>query len=85
MALWKDQSPSKTVLSFRQDGVIYEIEMRDVPTIDLPYRLTVGNLFCFKSSQWFMTLSGPCLLANKLVNAETDKERRQIVDKEFGL
>jgi hypothetical protein len=85
MALWKDQSPSTTILSFRQDGVIYELERcepEDTVT-GLHYRLTLGNLFTFKSSRRFASFTNVVNLAHRIANADTDKQRQAIVDKEF--
>src|SRR6185295_18363188 len=85
MALWKNQSPSTTILSFRQDGVIYELERCEPEdtVLGLHYRLTLGNLFTFKSSKRYSSLSAIATLAHRIANADTDKQRQAIVAKEF--
>jgi hypothetical protein len=79
MALWKSQTPSTTLLSFRQDGVIYEVEW--IGSED--YRLSIGNLFTFRSSKSYASLTAIVQLANRIANADSDKQRKAIVDKEF--
>jgi hypothetical protein len=80
MALWKGQSDSDTLLSFRGDCITYEVERLAAPIGH--YRLTIGNLWAYRSSLATEDIFAILRVAHRLAQAPNDVARKKVVETE---
>lgn len=84
MALWKDQTPGQTILSFNvslRDN-LYTVEI-DVPEISAParrmYRLTIGTMWEYREVERSDDLERIVKSAYSFANANTLLEARKAI------